>query len=910
MAPITWRNVAAPDFSPAARMLNDAAANWSGAGQTLAGAFQRGAEIQKARASAQAAGTMAKVSGEAGVDPALDKILGEIGAENLTPEMQSAIMNLRGTAMGYDRARGGSGRSGGRSGGSPSSGPGSGGTPKGLTGAAAVAASFDARTTNYNDAVSGGGNPAPAPAPAPVPTGSSASADPAADPAAQPAAQSAAQSAMEPMPADLRYALAGLTGFPGDAAASPAPAPAAEPVPAPMAEVAAPVAAPSSPGPQNASEALMAAVGGYAPAPQPAPVPQMAPAPQPVPQPVRAQSQPAPQPAPAPTPQPTPQPTINLPVVPNAGGGGASELATMLMDRSLVDTANAVTNPAQAAPVGPQVTAITQATGKTPSVADIAKMATYNVEAAQAAQESRLDNAEAGRDAALGQVEFGQNQFNLMKDQYEFGQVLEAAQTEQQVAAAVDSVMLDPDIDSFEEAESVIRNSNLTPELKNRALSSMQGKRESDPTAFSGLGVVSVPQTAQDSLAIAEEALLQGGFNNNPAGELNNQLYSLNAEGVLEPDPVNGRPLSPLQQVDMWKSGRNLEDGAAGPSSAAILEDIRGVAADKGIPVPILLNAFVNNDMVKTDRVGAILPWNRETVDVVDIDALGGWADTYNATNPQDRIRAEQSLAGQARQVQELRSDLGTNTSSLDRLVSQLPEDSRTAFEIALSNPVATTAQELLGPNGLGPILDTMQPRTRKKVEELITERLQLETNISDISAALSSQYLPDAPVDNGPGFAAQAFETITNGLSDRAAQPAGWELSQDDPDYARALTTPTRQGTKVDLKASPAAQAIDRAARQGNILGDLEQINTLLATNGGAPAAQLLGWIGDKFTPVDDIPTRREARAEAEAAMEWYASPEAQDFFNRHPDVLARAWGDGKTPSLESVLKIYRNLR
>jgi len=105
MAPTTWRNIDAPDFTRSSQILNSAVGHWSGAFNNLGDAFSKGGDIVRRSKSADANLVLAGVSGEDGVDPALAKIAGTTQGYNMTPELQAAMLNIRGAAMGYDSKR-------------------------------------------------------------------------------------------------------------------------------------------------------------------------------------------------------------------------------------------------------------------------------------------------------------------------------------------------------------------------------------------------------------------------------------------------------------------------------------------------------------------------------------------------------------------------------------------------------------------------------------------------------------------------------------------------------------------------------------------------------------------------------------------------------------------------------------
>ena len=105
MAPLTWRNVDAPDLGRAAEILNSSAQNWSGAMNGFSDMVGDIRERQKANRSADALPILARVASEQGVDAALAQVNGMVRPQDMTPELQQALMNLRSNAMGYDTTR-------------------------------------------------------------------------------------------------------------------------------------------------------------------------------------------------------------------------------------------------------------------------------------------------------------------------------------------------------------------------------------------------------------------------------------------------------------------------------------------------------------------------------------------------------------------------------------------------------------------------------------------------------------------------------------------------------------------------------------------------------------------------------------------------------------------------------------
>lgn len=105
MAPLTWRNVAAPDFTPAAQILSNAGQSLDNGFSGIGGVFQGIRDGQIDKRSNEALGRLAQVKGPGDVDAALAAVLSSTAPGDRNNELNSAIANLRGTAFGYDAKR-------------------------------------------------------------------------------------------------------------------------------------------------------------------------------------------------------------------------------------------------------------------------------------------------------------------------------------------------------------------------------------------------------------------------------------------------------------------------------------------------------------------------------------------------------------------------------------------------------------------------------------------------------------------------------------------------------------------------------------------------------------------------------------------------------------------------------------
>ena len=105
MAPLTWRNVDAPDMGSAARIYESAGSGFSqglaGLGKSLSGI----GTARNTRASAGALPILAQVANEQGVDAAINRVSGMVNPNQWSPELQAAVMGLRENALGYEKTR-------------------------------------------------------------------------------------------------------------------------------------------------------------------------------------------------------------------------------------------------------------------------------------------------------------------------------------------------------------------------------------------------------------------------------------------------------------------------------------------------------------------------------------------------------------------------------------------------------------------------------------------------------------------------------------------------------------------------------------------------------------------------------------------------------------------------------------
>lgn len=105
MAPLTWRNVDAPNNSNVAAMLDAAARSFEGGFSGVGKALSGFRDNQVQRASAGALSELAKIQGGADVASTLGRIDQMVRPEDRSAELAKAMLDITGTALGYDSRR-------------------------------------------------------------------------------------------------------------------------------------------------------------------------------------------------------------------------------------------------------------------------------------------------------------------------------------------------------------------------------------------------------------------------------------------------------------------------------------------------------------------------------------------------------------------------------------------------------------------------------------------------------------------------------------------------------------------------------------------------------------------------------------------------------------------------------------
>lgn len=94
MAPLTWRNVAAPDFQGVASMMETASRGWDRAFTGLNEALSRQAEVNRRNRAAEMLPMLANVTDQASAEEAIAAI-GRMAPHQISPELAAAVMGLR-----------------------------------------------------------------------------------------------------------------------------------------------------------------------------------------------------------------------------------------------------------------------------------------------------------------------------------------------------------------------------------------------------------------------------------------------------------------------------------------------------------------------------------------------------------------------------------------------------------------------------------------------------------------------------------------------------------------------------------------------------------------------------------------------------------------------------------------------
>lgn len=100
MAPLTWRNVSAPDFQGAASMMETASRGWDRAFSGLNEALQRQGEVNRRNRSAELLPMLANVTDQESAEAAIAAV-GQLAPHQISPELAQAVMGLRNQAQEY-----------------------------------------------------------------------------------------------------------------------------------------------------------------------------------------------------------------------------------------------------------------------------------------------------------------------------------------------------------------------------------------------------------------------------------------------------------------------------------------------------------------------------------------------------------------------------------------------------------------------------------------------------------------------------------------------------------------------------------------------------------------------------------------------------------------------------------------
>jgi hypothetical protein len=122
------------------------------------------------------------------------------------------------------------------------------------------------------------------------------------------------------------------------------------------------------------------------------------------------------------------------------------------------------------------------------------------------------------------------------------------------------------------------------------------------------------------------------------------------------------------------------------------------------------------------------------------------------------------------------------------------------------------------------------------------------------------------------------ATDPVTGGADTRFQVPAN---------------TPTRQGYEVDPEASAWNRGWNQMNADGNVRTDMREIRDGLATGGASPANEFFGSLFDKLQPRAESDADSAARAAKREAFDWFDSNEATQLFTNNPMLLEAAKED-----------------
>jgi hypothetical protein len=105
MAPLTWRNVNAPDFSSSARILGDAGRGLGDGFDSISGVFKDARERQINTRSNEGIGQLAGATNESDVERIMAQVLGSVSARDRNGALNNAIMGSTGRALGLEGDR-------------------------------------------------------------------------------------------------------------------------------------------------------------------------------------------------------------------------------------------------------------------------------------------------------------------------------------------------------------------------------------------------------------------------------------------------------------------------------------------------------------------------------------------------------------------------------------------------------------------------------------------------------------------------------------------------------------------------------------------------------------------------------------------------------------------------------------
>jgi hypothetical protein len=181
-------------------------------------------------------------------------------------------------------------------------------------------------------------------------------------------------------------------------------------------------------------------------------------------------------------------------------------------------------------------------------------------------------------------------------------------------------------------------------------------------------------------------------------------------------------------------------------------------------------------------------------------------------------------------------------------------------------------------------------PEVIAQIEEL---RVKHAERMADVTAArTNANALFSTPTGNGETETENDGEAELPGMRDLITSLTAGTEGADTRSQVPA-NTPTRQGYEVDPEASAWSRGWNQMNADGNVQTDMRQIRDGLATGGASPANEFFGSLFDNFQPRAEADADSASRAAKREVFDWYNSDEAAQLFTNNPMLLEAARED-----------------